>query len=360
MILRVLVTLALLAAAALGVRAVYQKYFRNPWTRDGQVRAQVVQVAPRISAPVVKLVVVDNQFVKAGDLLFELDPRTFAANLDQARAQVEVTKDNYNALEQQVRAAGSGVIAAEASVTQAQSSIKEAAAQVVKNEAELARQKNLLPQSATSQRSVDSAQASYDIAVEKKKTAEASLTQMQASLAEAKANLLGAKANRGAQGDANANLQAALAELKEAELNMEFTKVLAPVDGYVTNITLQIGTQAVANQPMLALVDVNSFWVVGFFRETQIARVVAGDRAMIKLMSYPKQPFEARVESLGWGIAQQDGSPGVDLLPAINPTFDWIRLAQRIPVRIRLDKLPEGVDLRVGTTASVIVYTDSE
>jgi len=159
-ILRVLVTLVVLAAAVLVVRAIYRKHFSNPWTRDGQVRAQVVQIAPRVSAPVVKLAVVDNQFVKAGDLLFELDPRTFAASLDQAQAQVEVTKSNNDSLEQQVKASESGVSAAEASVAQAQSSIKEAAAQVVKNEAELARQKNLLPQSATSQRSVDSAQAS--------------------------------------------------------------------------------------------------------------------------------------------------------------------------------------------------------
>ena len=111
---------------------------------------------------------------------------------------------------------------------------------------------------------------------------------------------------------------------------------------------------------MLALVDVDSFWVHGFFKETQSARVKAGDRAVVKLMSYPDQPVEGTVESLGWGIAQSDGSTGEDLLPSINPSFDWIRLAQRIPVRIRLGELPEGVELRVGTTASVVIHTKAD
>jgi multidrug resistance efflux pump len=90
-----------------------------------------------------------------------------------------------------------------------------------------------------------------------------------------------------------------------------------------------------------------------------------GDRAIVTLMSYPDKPLEGRIDSLGWGIAQDDGSTGFDLLPTISPTFEWIRLAQRVPVRIHidLDKLPEGVKLRVGTTCSVLVMTgtsDSE
>jgi multidrug resistance efflux pump len=107
----------------------------------------------------------------------------------------------------------------------------------------------------------------------------------------------------------------------------------------------------------MALVDVNSYWITGFFRENYIEDIRQGDRAIITLMTYPDKPLEGRVDSLGWGIAQQDGSTGYDLLPNISPTFEWIRLAQRVPVRIHLDQVPEGVELRVGTTASVLVMT---
>ena len=131
----------------------------------------------------------------------------------------------------------------------------------------------------------------------------------------------------------------------------------ASVDGYVTNLNLRLGSQAVANQPALALVDTASFWVHGYFRETMIADVNPGDRAIVTLMTYPDKPLEGRVDSLGWGIAQEDGSTGSDLLPNISPTFEWIRLAQRVPVRIHLDRVPEEVKLRVGTTASVLVMT---
>ena len=156
---------------------------------------------------------------------------------------------------------------------------------------------------------------------------------------------------------AEASVEQAQAALDDAKLDLEFTRVKAPVDGYVTNLTLRLGSQAVANQPALALVDVNSFWIHGFFRENSIARMRAGDRAVVTLMTYPDTPLEGRVDSIGWGIAQQDGSTSFDLLPSISPTFEWIRLAQRVPVRIHLTEVPEEIKLRVGTTASVLVRT---
>jgi RND family efflux transporter MFP subunit len=155
----------------------------------------------------------------------------------------------------------------------------------------------------------------------------------------------------------DADVEVARANLHAAKLDLEFTAVRAPVDGYITHLKLRHGTQTVANQPAVALIDTASFWVHGFFKETQIRNVRAGNKAVIKLMTYPDQPLDGVVESIGWGIAQQDGTPDADLLPSINPTFDWIRLAQRIPVRIRLTRIPEGVELRVGTTASVFITT---
>jgi multidrug resistance efflux pump len=337
----------------------YWDYVTNPWTRDGQVRAQVIQITPRVSGPLVKLPVVDNQFVKDGDLLFKIDPRTFEADLEQARADLDNTRDQIKALAKQVEAAQADVEAAEATIKQAQAAIKGYAGRVVESRKEYDRQKTLDKQGATSKRAVETAQANWVAYVNQKANAEAQLLQMQASLSEAKANLAKAQADLGAPGEKNAQVRQGKAQVQSAELNLEFTEKKAPVDGYVTNLNLRLGSQAVANQPIMALVDVNSYWVTGFFRENYIENIRKGDRAIVTLMTYPDKPLEGRVDSLGWGIAQDDGSTGFDLLPNINPTFEWIRLAQRVPVRIHLDldKLPEGVDLRVGTTASVLVMT---
>ena len=335
----------------------YRDYVSNPWTRDGQVRANVVQLAPRVSGPIVDLPIRDNQLVKTGDLLFAIDPRTFQAAYDQARAELDRTGDSVRALEQQVEAARAGVDVADASVRQARASVAQLEATIAKNKAEYERQQDLLPKKATSRKALEQAQASYDISIQQKISAEAGYYQAQAALAESNATLAEAQAQLGALGDANPQLRAALAALRQAELNLEFAEVRAPLDGYVTNLNLRLGSQVVANQPVLALVDVKSFWVDGFFKETAVGRVQAGDRAVITLMAYPDTPLEGRVDSIGWGIAQQDGSTGYELLPNVSPTFEWIRLAQRVPVRIHLADIPEDIDLRVGTTCSVLVMT---
>ena len=358
-----LYTGAIVAVAVIVVFLKYWDYVTNPWTRNGQVRAQVIQITPRVSGPIVKLPIKDNELVKASDLLFEIDPRTFEASLEQARARLDETGDNYQALVQQVEAAKATVDVSRAAISQAKSSIKEMESTIVKNEAEYDRQKELLPRKATSQKAVDRAKANYEISVEQRKTAVAALVQARASLLESQAQLAEAKANLGAAGEANALIRAARAAVRQAELNLEFTQVRAPVDGFVTNLNLRLGSQAVENQPALALVDVNSFWVDGFFKETSIGNIRQGNKAVVTLMTYPDAPLEGYVDSLGWGIAQQDGSTGFELLPNINPTFEWIRLAQRVPVRIHLTNVPDEVELRVGTTCSVLVKTgtsDSE
>lgn len=358
-----LLTGAVIFVAFVAILLKYWDYVTNPWTRDGQVRAQVIQITPRVSGPIVKLPIKDNQLVKAGDLLFEIDPRTFEADLDQARAQLDESGDNYQALVQQVEAAKAMVDVSRAAITQARSSIKEMESTIERNEAEYDRQKELLPRRATSQKAVDRAKANYEVSVEQRKTAVAGLAQARASLLESEANLAEAKANLGAAGDANALIRAARAAVRKAELNLEFTQVRAPVDGYVTNLNLRLGSQAVANQPALALVDINSFWIDGFFKENSIGKIREGDKAVVTLMTYPDTPLEGYVDSLGWGIAQEDGSTGFELLPNVSPTFEWIRLAQRVPVRIHLTNVPDEIELRVGTTCSVLVKTgtrDSE
>jgi multidrug resistance efflux pump len=369
-----LLTGAIVALAAIVVLFKYWDYVTNPWTRDGRVSAKVIQVAARVSGPIVNIPIVDDQFVRAGDVLFEIDPRTYEASLEQARAALDQTGDGYGALSEQVEGARASVAAATAaveaathSVTQAQSSIAQLDAQIANNQAEFERQQGLLPERATTQKAVDQARANYEVSLERRVAAVAALEQAQAALREARANEAGAQAslaqaeaNLGALGDANPRIRSARAALRQAELNLEFTRVVAPVDGYVTNLNLRVGSQIAAQQPALALVDTSTYRVVGYFRENHIGNIRAGDRAVVTLMSYPDRPLTGEVESLGWGIAQQDGSTGPDLLPSVSPTFEWIRLAQRIPVRVRLTEVPEGIDLRVGTTSSVLVETGGE
>jgi multidrug resistance efflux pump len=204
---------------------------------------------------------------------------------------------------------------------------------------------------------LDDSRRAFNVAEVQLEKVRQRLVEATAAKFETEATLARIEANLGAPGEQNARLREARSVKETANLNLEFTRVRAPVDGYVTNLDLQIGDQARANQAALALVDINSFWVHGFFQETLIEKIRSGDRAVVTLMSYPNAPLEGRVDSFGRGIAQTDGSTGFQLLPNISPTFEWIRLAQRVPVRIRLADVPEDIELIVGTTASVLVMT---
>jgi RND family efflux transporter MFP subunit len=276
--------LAILGGAAYLLYHKFEDYFHNPWTRNGQVRAQVIQVAPRVSGMITAIYVVDNQKVNAGDLLFQIDPSTYKtgeaqaeANLQRARTSARGAKIEYQRMQQIAR-----------------------------------RDKG-----AVSQKELTRREVSYL--------------------------------------DALSRIDVAVEQLNATRLNLQFTTITASVEGYVSNIDFQIGDQAVANQPRLALVDSNSFWVFGYFRESQIGNIQSGDQARVTLMAYPDQPIAGAVQSIGWGIAPTDGTVGYNLLPNIKPVFQWIRLAQRMPVRVALDKVPENVELRFGMTASVMV-----
>ncbi|NOR79519.1 MAG: HlyD family efflux transporter periplasmic adaptor subunit, partial [Methyloprofundus sp.] len=348
-------SIVLIAVAAVSLK--YWHYITNPWTRDGQVMSYVIQVTPRVTGPIVKLPIKNNQSVKAGDLLFEIDPRTFKVSLDQARGNYDQTLNDLAALEEQVEAAKASVDQFQSEITEAKSAVNSVTSQLTQAKLTFDRNRVLVAKGTISKQRYDDLKMQYEVAGANKTQSLAALLAAKSALLQSQANLAQAKANLGAPGDENARLRIAKAAVDQAVLNLEFTKVKASVDGYVTNLTLQLGSQAVANQPALALVDVNSYWVDAYFRETLIGKMKAGDEALVTLMSYPDTPIRGKVDSLGWGLAQSDGSTGYNLLPNINPTFEWIRLAQRIPVRIHLDELPEGVKLRIGTTASVLVKT---
>lgn len=350
-------TALVVLVALLLVSVKYWDYICNPWTRDGQVSANVIQMTPRVSGPIVKLPIENNQFVKAGDLLFQIDPETYEVALAQAKAKLDATGYDVKSLEKQVDASKASVEAAKAVINQVNSTLDGIESQLKTNKTNYERQKALLAKGAASQKEVDNARTAFEVVEQQKMGALASLSQAQATVRQSEASLAKSYASLGQEGENNAQIRAAVAAYRQAELNLQYTKVIAPVDGYVTNLNLRFGSNTVANQPALALVDVNSYWIDGFFKETAVGDIQVGDEAVVTLMSYSNSPITGKVKSIGWGISQQDGTTGFQMLPNVNPTFEWIRLAQRIPVLIQLDKVPENVKLRVGTTCSVLVKT---
>jgi RND family efflux transporter MFP subunit len=284
-----LLNIALIAAVAYYAYHAFEDYIQNPWTRNGQVRGHVIQVSPRVSGMVKKIVVVDNQFVRAGDLMFEVDPEPFEIAIAQSEANLKRQRIN----------------------SQGRKIEYERLYEIYQKDA-----------GAISEKDLTRRETSYN--------------------------------------ESLSNIDGAVEQLRGAELNLTYTRIYASVDGYVSNIDFQIGTQAVANKAILALVDSNSFWVFGYFRESQIGQIKLGDEARVTLMAYPDLVLPGHVESLGWGIAPSDGTVGYNLLPSIKPVFQWIRLAQRVPVRVKLDDIPEGVELRFGLTASVMVVSDQK
>ena len=283
------INLVIVAAVAWYAYQATADYLQNPWTRDGQVRGHVIQVAPRVSGMVTAIAVIDNQFVHQGDLLFTIDKESFEIAIAQAEANLKRSQ-----------------ISSRAS----------------KLEYDRLRDIHSKDAGAVSQKDLDRREANY-------------LQSLSA-------------------------IDVAVETVRGAKLNLGYTEVSASVDGYVSNVDFQIGTQAVANSPLIALVDSNSFWVFGYFRESEIGKFKLGDPATVTLMAYPELPLTGHVESLGWGIAPSDGTTGYNLLPSIKPVFQWIRLAQRIPVRIKLDPVPKEVELRFGLSASVMVMKDSK
>ncbi|MGF6636565.1 multidrug resistance efflux pump [Paraburkholderia sp. MM5496-R1] len=260
-------------------RVLWVHYMDEPWTRDGRVRAEIVNVAPDVSGAIVDLPVKDNQFVKKGDLLMQIDPSHYQIAVEQAQAAVAARK------------------------------------------AEL-------------QMKRDDAQRRADMdsqVVSKESRENATHT---ASAAEAA-------------------YQQALAALDAAKLNLERTRVVSPVDGYVTNLSVFRGDYASAGAAKLAIVDSHSFWVYGYFEETKLPHVRVGDQAEVRLMS--GGTLQGHVESISRGIYDRDNPQSHELLADVNPTFNWVRLAQRVPVRVRIDSVPPDVMLAAGTTCTVVV-----
>jgi multidrug resistance efflux pump len=254
-------------------------YKVEPWTRDGRVRANVVQIAPDVSGLVVEVRVKDNQVVKAGDVLFVIDRVRYQVALDQAKA----------------------------AVTSAETQLGQAEREVQRNRT----LKDLVAVKLSEQSIVIRAQLS-------------------------------------------AILAQANSELAAAELNLARTEIKATVNGRVTNFGLLPGTYATVGHPIMALIDLQSIYVMGYFEETKIDHIHVGDLVKVRLMG-DQHTILGHVDSLAGGIEDRELGASANLLANVNPTFNWVRLAQRIPVRVTLDQVPADTQLIIGRTATVEV-----
>jgi multidrug resistance efflux pump len=273
------------------------------------VRADVVTLSADVAGRIVKLNVQDNQHVDKGQLLLEIDPSRYVLAVEHAKRAVEVSK---------------------ASLGQSQATIVASQALLKQRESEERRRRTLKERSAISGEEWE--KANTDVSV-----AQADLLRNQANLS-----------------FAQANVQLAIAALAEAEHDLERTRVESPVSGYVTNLLTRQGDYATAGGALVALVDSNSFYVSGYFEETKLPRIDEGDRVAIELMSGER--FGGTVQSIAFAIADRENLPGGRLLANINPSYTWVKLAQRVPVRIQIDGDYAGKDkLRAGTTATVTV-----
>jgi multidrug resistance efflux pump len=276
--------IAVCIASVIGWR-LWIYYVEAPWTRDGRVRADVVQLAADVSGLVSDVLVRDNEVVKKDQVLFRIDPARFQIALRDAQANVDS---------------------------------KLAGAQEAEREMNRFNRLNAL-----------------SVSEEQQQQRSAAAT------------------------EANATYQQALASRDLAALNLARSQVRAPVNGFVTNFDMRPGDYVDAGRPLFALIDSDSFHVDGYFEETKLPRIKIGDPARVYLVG-ESATIEGHVESIAGGIADRERQGSVDLLANVNPTFSWVRLAQRVPVRIALDHMPPEVRLVTGRTATVVVLSPGQ
>lgn len=277
---RMAVTGILVAVAAVIGWQLWIYYLEAPWTRDGRVRADVVQVAADVSGLVSEVLVHDNEPVKKDQVLFRIDPARFQLALRDAQANVDS---------------------------------KLAASQEAERESSRFNRLNSLSVSEEQQQQRGSVAAEDEAAY-----------------------------------------QQALAARDLAALNLARSEVRASVNGFVTNFDMRPGDYVDAGKPLFALIDSDSFYVDGYFEETKLPRIRVGDPARVYLVG-ENAVIEGHVQSIAGGIADRERQGSADLLANVNPTFSWVRLAQRVPVRIALDHVPPDVHLVSGRTATVVV-----
>jgi multidrug resistance efflux pump len=331
----VLLTVLVVAVAVLLGRAMWDAYMGAPWTRDGTVRAYAVTMAPEVAGRIVELPVVDNQYVHKGDLLMIIDPTNYTIAVSQAEAAVQQGEASVQNIDAQIAVQQAQISANQGQVDRAQAALVFAKQQAgrygklaqdgwgtVQDAQQYASQ--LLQQTAAVRTTLDS------------------LALVQRQIASLNAQRLSAQAS----------VAQAKAQLHQAQVNLGRTRILSPVDGYVTNLLAQFGDYVNVGVNTISVVDANSFWIDGYFEETNLAPIRVGDPAEIRLMSY-SQIVHGHIDSIAREINVANAQPNGQGIATVNPIFTWVRLAQRIPVRIHIDLVPKGIVLVAGMTATV-------
>jgi membrane fusion protein, multidrug efflux system len=394
---RLLIAGGLFALAATGT-VTYFHFGGRVSTDDAQVDAHIAPIAPKISGSVSEILVRDNQAVKAGQVLLRIDPRDYQAKVDQARAALAAaqsqavgarasvpltsatTASGTSAAEAQLAAAAADYDGAAANYDRASSSelafaradIEAKRATSDRARADLARMQPLVAKDEISKQQFDAYLASARVAdndliasqqklANADRQAESSKAAMQAAqarVAAARAALEQARANRGqvdissAQaGTASAAILQARANLEAAELELSYTTLTAPIDGVVTRKVVQLGQIVQPGQSLLTIVPLKDVWVTANFKETQLSGVRPGQRAEVHVDMYGRS-FEGRLDSVAGATGTR-----LSLLPPENATGNYVKIVQRIPVKIALENVPAGFTFRPGMNVDVTIFT---
>ncbi|MCH8335369.1 MAG: HlyD family secretion protein [Proteobacteria bacterium] len=303
----------------------------TPYTNQARVHALVVPIAPQVSGIVTDVAVTNNEYVSADQELFRIDRDQYQLAVENARANLQSARQATGASTASVEAARASVGAARAGLTYAsQDAIR------------LRRIKKEDP-GAISDRRLEQAEAALNVA--------------ESQLAAAQANLEKAIQDLGEAGDENFRILQAQAALDQAQLNLSWTSVRAPDDGLLSDIRVDRGNFATAGAPLMTFIAIHNIWVQADFTENNLGHIDPGDRVEILFDSLPGRVFSGRVRSTGFGVSVS--STPLGSLPTIDNDRQWLRDAQRFPVQVEfeLEKQSERLNIRVGSQASVIVYT---
>ncbi|MGA9853212.1 MAG: HlyD family secretion protein [Gammaproteobacteria bacterium] len=297
-------------------------------TDNAYIYANQVSVTPQVTGRVIAVPVVQNQAVTPGQVLLEIDPTPFQLALDQANANLKTVSDQVNAQKESLRAAQAQLHGADANV-----------AYLKRN---LQRKSNLEKRDVVPAAQLDEIRTNLTM-MEQKTVA------LKAQIAQIEANLGG---NAGQPITQQAAYQQALAARDKAVLQLSYTTIKAPAAGVVTEVDIKPGDVVTSGRPVFALVMSGERWVDTNFKETQLTHVHVGQKAEITVDTYPHYKWEGTIVSISPGTGSV-----FSVLPAQNATGNWVKVVQRIPVRILIDTKPDGPDLRAGMSAEVTIDT---
>jgi len=326
-----------LAAVALAVYVVYY-LDQSPRTDDAFVRADTIGVASQVNGRIVRLAVRDNQAVKKGDVLFEIDPEPYRHSHDRARAAL-------NGLEKQIMLTQRDVNAQKFAATAARASIDRAEAQAKQAADTLARIEPLLAKEYVTAEAVDQARTA-------KRSAEAALEVARRDAERAAAAVSGVDALVARLGE----LRAALAS---AQYDVDHTVMRAPFDGRVIDLDIAEGEYAATGRRLFTLIDGRNWYVIANFRETALKDIRPGMTAEVYLMSDRSKRFTGTVQSIGFGVYPEEGGSSASGLPKVPRSINWVRVAQRFPVRIRVEDPPAEL-FRIGASAVALIPPQRE